>query len=327
MRISDLHPFRDVPDSGAGAGTEPSSETDDRREAIAGALADPEPEAQTEQQEQQETAIEPPEHWEPDVRERFRSADPEWQKWLVERDQAIAEQQQQQQQQWAPIQQAVQPWQGYLNQIQADPGTMLNQLMPYEFQLRTGSPQQKYAALMQLAQQYGVQPPQGPPDEKQLQEQDPLGFRRDIASSLQPLMQSQQQLAQQIQAMQQHTAQSQTVAKRGELEVFRDAKDDKGRAKNPYFDELLPDMMELAETAIARGGPRPDIQTLYAKASRLNEKVWAKMQNDQAAVKKQAEKDQKAAGGLAGSGGGGGTKPKTRIELLREGLAEMRRAS
>ena len=281
------------PEEGGGGAPEASSETDDRREAIAGALAEQEKEseAQTEQAEQAETALEPPDHWDPDVRERFRTADPEWQKWLVERDKAIADQRDQHEQRWAPFQRAVDPWNGYLQKINADPGAMLNHLMPFEFALPDRIAGAEVGRAQQLAQQYGVQAPNPPPDEKTQQAQDPLGIRRDIMANVSPLMESQQQLAQQIQQMQQQAAQSQTASMQDELVSFRDAKDEKGKTRNPYFNELLPDMMELAENETARGR-KPTILDLYTKAMRLNEGVWKKVQNDEAAQKKQAEKDQ-----------------------------------
>ena len=274
--------------------------------------------------------IEPPSHWDAETRERFRSADREWQEWLVGQDQAISEQRTTVESQFAPLQQAVAPWEGYMQRVGIDAASAINFFMPYEQALRTGNPVQQRNAILHLAERYGVKLEEPQADPKQRQRNDPLGFQRQIETSLTPVMQGQQQLADEIRRMNEDRSSRDFETTKARLTAFREAKDDKGKLLHPYYDELLEDMYFISEQLKARNQPQ-DPADIYNRAVRMNEGVWKKVQADEkaaeAARKKQTEKDQKASGGLAGGGGGGSAKPRSRRELLTEGLAEMRRAS
>lgn len=322
--------------------TEPTT----RREALEQAVAAAgEP---TEVETTSEEVLEPleaPEHWPAEHRERFRAADREWQEWHVDRDKAQSSAYTQRNQALAeekraiePLQAAIKPWEHYLEQIGAAAPAMIGSLMSLEHAMRSGTPQQKYQSWVQFGEAYGLKPLQQRQHQGQRWGQGAPSYEEQIAAATAPLYQQNQQLQQHImqreQQQQQYAQQQQIAQGEAMIEEFRAAKGENGKPLHPYFDELTQDMEDMG-AAIAQRGGKPDIADLYERASRSNPAVYAKIQGDlKHAAKaeetkraKQAEKDARATGGLAGGGGGGSAQPKSRKELLMEGLAEMRAAS
>lgn len=131
-----------------------------------------------------------------------------------------------------PILNAVKPYEGYLRQIAPTvgqtPDQLIGSLLGAEYQLRTGDPYQKAAALAQIAQSYGIdlaalsrgEMPAAPdPHYQQL--------RQAYSSIEQRLAQYDQMLAQE--------QERQTVQ---QIEAFASAKDESGRPKHPHFERV-----------------------------------------------------------------------------------------
>jgi hypothetical protein len=118
-----------------------------------------------------------------------------------------------------PLLQAVQPFQQYLAQVAPGigqtPQGMINAILGAEYQLRTGSPQQKYQAFAQLAQQYQVD--LAALSRGEIAQPDPL---------ITQLRQQVQDLSQWRSQYEQQTAQEQQNALSLHIDTFAKAKDE-----------------------------------------------------------------------------------------------------
>jgi hypothetical protein len=123
-----------------------------------------------------------------------------------------------------------------------------------------------------------------------------------------------QHLSSQERARQQETFRSNLSS----VERFASAKGQDGKPLRPHFDEVASDVIQLI-----RAGER-DLEVAYNKACRMNEKVWEKIQAEQAAAtakqqederKKRVDTARRAAVGTSGESTGT-TQPKS----LREDL-------
>ena len=154
-----------------------------------------------------------------------------------------------------PVLNAIAPYQPYLNQlapkIGLTPDKMIGQLLGTEYQLRTGDPHEKVAALYQIAQSYGIdlaaisrgEMPAAPdPAFSQL--------RQELVS----LKDWKAQFEQQREAEQQQ----QTVS---QIQAFAASTDEAGRPKYPHFERVRGVMGQLMSSDSSL-----DLQTAYAKA-------------------------------------------------------------
>ena len=310
-------------------------ESVDRQGALEAALDEQAPTDSTEgspsdQQKAEPEPLDPPEHWDAEVRDRFRSTPREWQEWLVERDKAMTAAHTRRSQEIAPLRRVAEQWNPFFQQLGAPPDAYLNDLLMREHQLATGDPNTRAHILMQRAQQLGI--PLTLPQQQQeaAPEDDPLGIGAQIAAAIGPIAQQNQQLQQayQQQAYQQQAYQAQQAESMGQATIadFRSAKGEDGKPSHPYFDELIGEM-EREAAYIVQGGGRPDIAQLYENAKWSNPTVRAKILKDQEhaakAARDQTARDSRATGGLTGGSGGGSAQPKTRDELLAEELDKM----
>ena len=107
--------------------------------------------------------LEPPAHWSLDDQTMFRAQSREAQQWLLDRSKAMDATHTRRSQEIAPLRGAVDKWSGYLGQLGATPEQAFDMLIAAEYQLRTGTPEQKRAAMTQLARDYDIEPPAGAP--------------------------------------------------------------------------------------------------------------------------------------------------------------------
>lgn len=85
-------------------------------------------------------------------------------------------------------------------------------------------------------------------------------------------------------------AQAEHQSNLGKVNNFAEAKDDKGNLLHPHFDEVAADVV-----AIMKSGVTKDLEVAYAKAVRLNDGVWEKVQAEKATAKAAADKQTRQA--------------------------------
>lgn len=184
-----------------------------------------------------------------------------------------------------PFFQALKPFEQYLGQVAQSIGTpipnMLAGLVQTEARLRTGTPEQKWSTLAEIAAAYGVR----------LDGTAPAGHDNALMGTIAQLRQELGQvkgyLTQQQQAAYEQ-AQRAEQATAGELQrtIAEFAKD------KPYFEEVRPYAAALLEKNLAS-----DLAQAYEQAVRAHPAVFAKIQADQRAAddaKRQAEARAKA---------------------------------
>jgi len=252
-----------------------------------------------------------PESWKPEARELFTKADPKLQAYILQRDReqqegfrTFKEQVQPKVQIADAFAQTVQP---YLETMRAEgthPIQAVSTLLHMAHVMRKGSPQQKAELLAQTARDFGV-------DLKSLAEApapqpDPLA----------PILPKISALEQELNAFKQSRQSEQQAATTAQIETFKNAKDDQGNAKHPYFDEVRQDMAHLIQSErvakIAEESGKDLLEVAYdmavhanpATRQRLLAAQTAKAEEERAARAKEASaKKQNAAGSVTGGPG------------------------
>lgn len=153
-----------------------------------------------------------------------------------------------------PLVQALQPFQEYLTKIAPatgmQPHQLVSSILAAEYNLRTGSPEQKYAAFAHLAQQYGVD--LGALSRGEVAMPDPT-----ITQLRQQLSDLQQWKAVQEQTFQQHQQEQVSSA----IQAFESAKDESGKPKYPYFQAVKGTMGQIMAE-----GKAQTLEDAYAQA-------------------------------------------------------------
>lgn len=153
----------------------------------------------------------------------------------------------------------------YLGMIQAEGGTperAIADLMRTAALFRTGSPQAKQQALLQIAQQFHVELPGAPQGQQPPQTQQPPTFQDPRVDQLLQHLQTQEQ--QRVQAEQQQL--EATVTR------WMDAKDETGASKYPYLGDVMNDMAVLVPQIRAGNSSLSHEQVLQSAYERA---TWA----------------------------------------------------
>jgi hypothetical protein len=77
----------------------------------------------------------------------------------------------------------------------------------------------------------------------------------------------------------------------GKLEAFRDMKNEAGEPLNPFFDDVVDDMVLLANNLKQKGLP-VDLKQIYEKAVRLNDTAYKKLMEKQEKEKEKTSLEQ-----------------------------------
>jgi hypothetical protein len=110
------------------------------------------------------------------------------------------------------------------------------------------------------------------------------------------------------------------------VQNFAAAKDDKGQPLHPFFDEASGEIL-----ALMKASPGMDLETAYAKAVRMNDGVWEKMQAQKTLAATQAaeaerkakiDKAKRASVGGKTPGTNGTAKPNSLRDELEAGFAD-----
>lgn len=223
-----------------------------------------------------------------------------------------------------PYVRAVQPFQGYLSQVaqlygpQTHPAELVQQLLQAEYVLRTGSPDQKAAALRDIAADYGISLPQAgeaAPGQTPQAQPDPV---------ISQLHQRVQGLSQQFQSLVEAATAQENAAAEAAINSFRDAKADDGSPKYPFFDVVMQSMGNLM-------GQRPELsmEQAYAIAAkpiedRTNAMLKTKAEQSQAQQRQRVEKAQRAQSPKSSGSVPGGHTPGTKSldAILNESIGK-----
>ena len=247
-----------------------------------------------------------PAHWAAEHQEMFRSQTPEAQAWLLGRHRAMEGAYTQRNQEMAeyerqlqPLGQAMEKWQGYLNQVGQGGPQAFETLMTVEHALRTGTMPQKRAMIAKLAQDYSI------------------SFEDESSEDYKapdPQVTALQQQVQQLQAGQQYNIlsaqQQREEGHLSEINSFAAAQTEGGQPYAPYFEEVKEDMIRMAQ-AYYGSGQQPGLVALYEQACWANPQVRAKMvsadrhsadQMRKSDEKERLQKAKLASGGISGTG-------------------------
>lgn len=304
----------------APAETEPVAEATEEPAEETTEVSAPEPETtaetETETESAADSALTAPEHWPDDHKALFAKQSPEAQQWMLDRHKSMESDYSRRIQEVAPLQKAVEPWQNYMQQIGITPDRAFATLAAAEYQLRTGTPEQKRAMLDKLATDYGI--PLHPAeasvaDQVDLRDPDVKAVQDELAT-----------VKANLSTMAQAAQTSQIESAQAQIHAFADEKTATGDLAHPYFSDVLDDVVRLARAETAAGG-RPDLEQLYNSACWTNPTVREKLLSAQKAgeekqrladQKVKADKARKAAASVSGAPGDG-TEPVSSPEDLR----------
>jgi hypothetical protein len=262
------------------------------KQAAEAAAADPEtaataptePPAPTEPETPAVPVAEAPQHWAAADKELFAKLPPDGQKFLVERHKAMEGDYTRRMQEIAPLRKAAEQWQPYLQQMNATPEQAFTGLLQAEYQLRTGTPEQKQALFQQWAQDYGITLGQTaqPPAEDQYIDPQVAALKQEIAEM--KAWRSSRDQAEAQQRQQEEQKQRQTL--QSTISSFATEKTEAGAPAHPHYEAVRDTMAALIGSHQA-----PDLKTAYDMA------VWARPDlrqhlisaQQEAAVKKAAE--------------------------------------
>lgn len=262
---------------------QPTEEAVDRRELLAQqfseAEAAPEEPVPVETQAAEEPEPEPeepkiwakpPSSWKKDYHDAWETVDPKVREYIWQREdetRAGIEPLKTKAQFAEQVQKAAEPYMQTIQSLGVDLPTAVGALMDADHNLRYGNPQQKRAYLMQLAQQYGVSlgdtgdfPQEAPADPyiSQLQ-QELYGLKSEIVGWKQ----------------QQEAVQNQTL--QAEIEEFS--------SQAEFFEDAKPTMITLLQSGVAT-----TLQDAYEKAIRLDNDLFARVQQSQQAAAEAAKR-------------------------------------
>jgi hypothetical protein len=217
--------------------------------------------------------IEPPARWPADKKASFASWPRDVQEAVVARNSELEADYTRKTQDAAelrrtaePYLNAIQPFEAYLNElgpiIGQTPDTMIASLLGFEYQLRTGDPQQKAQALQNIAASYGIDlaalnrgetPAEHSASQTHVNEPSDPHYHQ-LRQSFGTLEQRLAHTEQMIEAeRQRQTAQ--------DIEAFASARDALGRPRYPHFQQVRGVMSQLL-----RDDPASTLEAAYQKA-------------------------------------------------------------
>jgi CheY-specific phosphatase CheX len=154
-----------------------------------------------------------------------------------------------------PLLKAVEPHQAYLAQLASQAGTtpasLVHDVLTAERTLRSGTPEQKVTALLQIAADYGIDL-RGVAGGGQAQALDPL---------TQDMRQTVSQLANRVAEQEQRHLVAESERITADIASFASAKDASGNLLRPYFEQVRPIMGQMMQN-----GQAATLDEAYSKA-------------------------------------------------------------
>lgn len=183
------------------------------------------------------------------------------------------------------IQKIIQPYEPALRASGQNTEQVIQTLLDASYRLSQGTPQQKAQYLLQVAQESGAD----------LQSLINSGDNNQNTGDNYSAEQSKyiQQLEQRLNYLEGHTKQQATLSMQkqeqqitSQIEQFKNAVDDAGMPKHPYFENVESDMAALITIAKQQGRPAPTLSEAYEQA------VWVNPQTREALLLKQQKESQ-----------------------------------
>lgn len=228
-----------------------------------------EPEPETEEVEEVSAWEKPPSSWKKEYRETWGNLDPKVREYIHQREEetrAGIEPLKTKAQLADQLQTAAQPYMQTIQSLGVDLPTAVSGLMEADHNLRYGSPDQKRAYLMQLAQQYNVQ-------------LGDVGFQQEAPADpyISQLQQELYGLKNEVVGWKQQQEQAQNQAILSEIEDFS--------TKAEFFEDARPTMITLLQSGVAT-----TLQDAYEKAVRLDSDLFERVQQSQQAAAEAAQR-------------------------------------
>lgn len=271
------------------------------------------------------SAVEPPAHWAQKDKDTFSKAPPQLRSWLLDRHkameadytkktQAVAELKRE----YEPVSEMFKPYMVALSAQGLTPGAVIKQWADTKLALDKNPLQ----TLLQIGKQYGLTP-QHFAQAMQQNVQQP-----QMPEAFAPFAQKLTAIEQFLNQQQQQTQVQRFTQTRQTIEQFAEEKDAKGNPTHPHFDDVVDDIIRLANVERA-AGREPNLQNLYETAVWANPTTREKQlaaQTQQAQQKAQTEARAKAAkarnagSSVSGAPGPGGQAPLSEPKTLREAI-------
>jgi len=284
---------------------EETSKQEERPEDVA-----PEPTETPAIEPQQEPRRNPFSAWKKDAQSALSALPPETQQYIIEREQQFhkgIEQYKADAYKGRSLGAAINPHMEYLNQIGVQPERAISKLIETERTLRTASPEQKNQMFMKLAHDYGV------------------NIQNLTNTPFDPYKYEMESKLAEQQRMLQEISQSKQMAEEAQLNQTIE----QFASQHEYFEDVRETMADLLDRGLAS-----NLDDAYAKAVRLNDDVFARVQQAQQPAPQvqqvqRADQAAKAAKASAVSVKGSPTgvtrapEPKSTEEAVRIAMAQM----
>ena len=248
--------------------------------------SEPEPQTETEVKNERD----PWKSWKPEAAEKLRSLPDDVQKLIIDRQEQFhngLSQYRDAANYAKTIDKSIAPFKNYLSELGVAPEVAFPNLLKTEKTLRTGSPQEKVEMFQKLAYDYGID----------------LGVLANI-----PYDANTHQLKQQLEWTKSQLDNASNFRQSHEDAQIESAIDDFGQ-QHKYFEDVRLTMADLLDRGLAT-----DLDDAYAKAVRLDENVFQKLQTDsQKQALNQADQAAKAAKAAAVSVKGSPVSAKTTV--------------
>lgn len=253
-------------------------------------------------------AIKPPEGWKPEMKARFAELPPEIQAEIARRETEIHKTvtaQDQERQLAKQFRETTQPYQHILAAENTSPIEAFKAFLNYAYIMRAGTPQQKLAALQNVARQYNV----------------PISAPASAPAS-DPRLETFQQRLDRIERERQDESrqrqQAESQALHSEIDAFA------AQPGHEHFSEYRDQMAKMLDSGIAES-----LQDAYDKALKLAGLPTAEDQRKEservAAEKAKTDAAKRASGSVTGAPGG--AKPNGRAANPNEALRDTIRAA
>lgn len=300
----------------------PTPEIKDEPAAPAKEVVDDKAAVQAEKTEPQDKALEPHANWSKEAKDRFGKLDKDSQAFLLDRERSMQADYTRKTQEIAalkrdyePVDQIFKPYRDQMKAAGHTPESLIKGWASVETALMGGKGIDVIKGLVQgyklnpqeiIAALTGNAPAQANnQNAPQQQQNSPVALPPELQAKLSKIDQFEQRFAADDQARQ-----AQETAKvMQSIEDFKSAKDDKGNALHPHFDELEADMALMAQ-ALKASGKVPTLKelyerTVYANPSTREKVLAAERQSEEnrknAEARAKAEKARKASSSVTGS--------------------------
>lgn len=238
-----------------------------------------------EDEESDETPIEPPQHWAEEHKDTFRNLPPSAQDFVLQRHRQMEADYTRKSQEVAEVRKALEPAKAHISQMGVSEGEYVRRLTAAD-QYLTQNPKQ---GVEWLAKQYGVKLDTGERGSEEDEFKDPYVQQlEEKVNDLESRFQSRQQ--QEQQASQQQIQQ--------QIEQFASEKDDKGDYTHPHFEQVKTHMGALMNSGAAESLEEAYDQAVWARpdlrSELLEQKKREAAQQEKQRRKEKAEKAKKA---------------------------------